>query len=201
MVMHVLRPKPTTSAVNLDKIYTIEEYEALPEDGNVYELLEGKLLMTPPPGGDHAEISTSLPSCLYVYVTSRNLGKVYTNGRLVIERKKDKDTELAPDVAFLAFPAAPDSCPGAVPVPPDFAVEIKSPTDTLAKLKKKTRAYIRAGVKLAWIVIPEKRQVLVYRQETATPLVIIGDETEIDAASVLPDFKIRLKLLFPATRK
>src|SRR5437764_737155 len=110
----------TTRTIDLNRTYTLEEYEALPGDGNIYQLLEGKLIMTTPPGDELGSVANLLGTFLTVYVRANRLGKVWFNSRFVIERKAGaKDTELAPDIAFIAYPNVPPSSSGAVPVPPD----------------------------------------------------------------------------------
>lgn len=47
-------------------------------------------------------------------------------------------------------------------VVPDFVVELLSPSDTLAKTKRKMETWISNGVELGWLVDPYKNQVLVY---------------------------------------
>jgi Uma2 family endonuclease len=44
---------------------------------------------------------------------------------------------------------------------PDFVVELLSPSDTLAKTKRKMETWISNGVELGWLVDPYKKQVLV----------------------------------------
>lgn len=42
------------------KIWTYEDYLALPDDGNRYEIIEGELYVTPAPNTDHQHISGEL---------------------------------------------------------------------------------------------------------------------------------------------
>lgn len=49
-----------TIPIDLKREYTAEEYELLEDDGNRYELIEGKLVMSPAPSKKHAEISDEL---------------------------------------------------------------------------------------------------------------------------------------------
>jgi Uma2 family endonuclease len=48
---------------------------------------------------------------------------------------------------------------------PDFIVELKSPSDRLRTLKSKMEQWIADGAHLAWLLVPEKRTVYVYRPE------------------------------------
>ena len=49
------------------------------------------------------------------------------------------------------------------PLAPDFVIELRSPSDSLAKLKEKMEQWIANGVQLGWLIDPESRSVFVYR--------------------------------------
>jgi Uma2 family endonuclease len=189
-----------SSSKNLNKVdrtrtYSIEEYETLPDDGNIYELLEGKLILRPSGGDEHGSVAANLGTFLTVHVRACMLGKVWSNARFVIERKNNKDTELAPDVGFIAHPDVPPSSPGAVPIPPHLAVEVQSPGDSTTEIKDKVRKYQKAGVKLIWVVQSGKQIVAVYRQGESQPITIqpVG---ELDGENVVPGFKLPVRMLF-----
>jgi Uma2 family endonuclease len=49
------------------------------------------------------------------------------------------------------------------PIVPDFVIELKSPSDSLRKLRAKMQEYVEAGVKLGWLIDPKTRSVEIYR--------------------------------------
>ena len=49
------------------------------------------------------------------------------------------------------------------PLCPDFIIELRSPSDNLAGLELKMKQWIANGVRLAWLVDPERQVVAVYR--------------------------------------
>ena len=49
------------------------------------------------------------------------------------------------------------------PGAPDFAVELRSPSDPLRELQEKMQVWIRNGVQLAWLIDPEQRAATIYR--------------------------------------
>jgi len=64
---------------------------------------------------------------------------------------------------------------------PDFIIELKSPSDRLSSLKAKMEQWIANGVRLGWLIIPERRMVYVYRQgspaeELSGPDFLAGEE-------------------------
>ncbi|MBZ0315483.1 MAG: Uma2 family endonuclease [Anaerolineae bacterium] len=77
---------------------------------------------------------------------------------------------------------------------PNFAVEVKSPSDKLPKLRTKVAYYLSNGTRLVWLVIPDKRLVEVYRPDE--PVLVCGEDDFLDGANVLPGFKVAVKDLF-----
>ena len=45
---------------------------------------------------------------------------------------------------------------------PDFIIELQSETDNIKELKQKMTKWVKNGVKLAWLVIPQSQETLVY---------------------------------------
>ena len=80
---------------------------------------------------------------------------------------------------------------------PDFVAEIRSPSDTLARLQRKMDEYIAAGARLGWLIDPPRRRVIIYRpgREPETrdnPAVLYGED-------VMPGFEFRVgELIFDA---
>jgi Uma2 family endonuclease len=73
----------------------------------------------------------------------------------------------SPDAAWLSWPRwnslSPKERNRFGHVVPDFIVELRSESDNLRELQEKMRMWIANGVELAWLVIPERRAVEVYR--------------------------------------
>ena len=66
------------------------------------------------------------------------------------------------------------------PLCPDFAVEIRSPSDRLQALQRRLREMIRNGTELGWLIDPRRRSVHVYRpgepvQTLLAPGTLSGD--------------------------
>jgi Uma2 family endonuclease len=76
------------------------------------------------------------------------------------------------------------------PGPPDFAIEVKSPSDSLSELQEKCRQYIQNGVSEAWLIDAEHRTVYVY---TVSGTRVLGDITEIAAGGGLQGFVLDLR--------
>lgn len=102
-----------------------------------------------------------------------------------------------PDASFItgARLSADQLNEGHVKIPPDLAVEVVSPHDLFGEVQRKVGEYLRAGVRLVWVVAPEERTVLVHRPDgTASRL---EEEDELSGEAVLPGFSCRVGDLFP----
>jgi Uma2 family endonuclease len=172
-------------------LYTVEEFMALPDDGNRYELVEGELVEMGQPGDKHGRISKRLDKVLTNYVDEKNLGLVYgpTGFRLAPR------TVRAPDLAFVQTERVPPETDGAVEVPPDLAVEVISPNDKWSEIVAKVREYQTAGVGLIWLIDPYTPSVMIYHQNDVLHT-IVGIEAELSGEEVVPGFKIAVNKLF-----
>ncbi len=64
---------------------------------------------------------------------------------------------------------------------PDFVIELRSPTDNLIPIQNKMSEYIENGVKLGWLIDPEKKTVHIYRADGEievfnNPKLVSGEE-------------------------
>lgn len=77
---------------------------------------------------------------------------------------------------------------------PDLAVEVLSPWDETAAVVAKAAEYLRGGVRLLWIIDPEKREATVHREGGEVQAVASGEE--LDGEGVVPGFRCALRDLF-----
>jgi Uma2 family endonuclease len=75
-------------------------------------------------------------------------------------------------------------------ITPDFAAEIRSPSDAIATLRAKMADYLAQGVRLGWLIDPETRTVEIHRpgREPET----LAAPKEISGEDVLPGFTLDL---------
>ena len=102
-----------------------------------------------------------------------------------------------PDVAFISWDRFPDQKrprEAILPVPPDLAVEVLSPSNTKAELSRKLRDYFDAGTRLVWYLDPPTRQMRVYT--SPEECVIVDENGTVDGGDVLPGFSLSLGELF-----
>ncbi|UOQ68261.1 Uma2 family endonuclease [Hymenobacter volaticus] len=78
------------------------------------------------------------------------------------------------------------------PVCPEFVVELKSSSDSTKTLQAKMLDWLRNGVQLAWLVVPETETAYIYRPGQPEPEVVQGFDNELSGEDILPGFRLRL---------
>ena len=86
-----------------------------------------------------------------------------------------------------------------IEVMPGFAIEVLSSDDRPGRIAQKIAQYMRAGIRLLWIVDPETEQVTAWSPD-APPLIATIGRT-LDAAPVLEGFRVDLETLFGRVRE
>jgi Uma2 family endonuclease len=187
-------PVPDVGPVTVDELLT------WPDDGSRYELVEGRLVRMPPTGGEHGGIAGTLIVALGAWVLPRHLGRVLaaeTGFQLA------PGTVLAPDLAYVRAanvpaPQSPDR-QRFWPLAPDLIAEVASPGQTQSELDTKARAWLAAGVRLAWVVWPHTKQVDVWQpdaQGDSRLTVTLAPGDSLDGLDVLPGFTYPVADLF-----
>ena len=98
-----------------------------------------------------------------------------------------------PDIAYFTREQVYQGRDG-IDVIPEFVIEIISETDQLYKIEDKLTEYFKAGVKIVWNIVPNHEIVYVYTSRKN--VTICTDDDICSAASVLPDFEIRVNEMF-----
>ena len=80
-----------------------------------------------------------------------------------------------------------------LPLTPDFALELMSPSDRLETTQAKMREYQDNGVKLGWLINPQSQQVEIYRPATVTE--VVNKPSVLDDA-ILPELAIELDFIW-----
>ena len=102
-----------------------------------------------------------------------------------------------PDVSFVRSGRLPgDVAPeGWVKIPPDLAVEVVSPNDSVEELEEKLDDYRKAGVPLVWVIYPEARKAKVLRLDG--PPGELGEDDELSGEDIIPGFRCPLREILP----
>jgi Uma2 family endonuclease len=175
-------------------LVTAEELLRMPHNGFRYELVKGELRKMVPAGAGHGAIGMNLAGPLSVHVQKNRLGQVFlAETGFVLAR--NPDTVRAPDIALVRserLPAAWDR--GFFEGPPDLAVEVVSPGDTVDEVEEKVEAWLTAGTNAVWVVNPQRRTVAIHHG--AMPIVVLRVGDELDGGDIVPGFRCPLTEIF-----
>ncbi len=166
---------------------TLEEF--LESDLEGFEYIKGELIPMAPPSILHGRICTNLFLPLGLYIRENQLGDIYMDVGFAVG-----DRVLIPDIAFITRANMPESISKVSPVPPDLAVEVVSPSDTLSRIQEKVFAYLEAGTQLVWVLEPRAKTVTVYRSETEITLLTRNDT--LSGEDVVDGFSCQVAELF-----
>ena len=179
----------------VDDVWRLEQQPLNPTDK--YYLIDGELMIKMAPSQMHGDVATRLSAYLFLFVDEHNLGRV--TGEVGYHPPGERRTLLLPDVAFEAMPrAAQPPLTTYVPYMPDLAVEVISPSQTLAQVRRKAEVYLRHGAVLVWLVDPSEKTAEVWRRgdDGAPVSESIAGDGELSGGDILPGFGLPLKRIF-----
>jgi Uma2 family endonuclease len=197
----LLAPWAELAPSYVGRILTAADLAALPDDGWLYELVEGRVVRMPPPKSRHGRLESIIDRALRAYVESHGLGEVYVGetGFDLTLPGESKQTVLGADVAFLRTERVPPEPEGAddeyILGAPDLVVEIASPSQFRPEMGLKAWTWLQRGARLVWVVWPKRRQVDVWTPGQDEPMIVTMGDT-LDGGDVLPDFTYALADLF-----
>ena len=140
---------------------TWEDVERMPEDGNRYESIGGRLYMTPAPATRHQRISKRLQSALMQILEHAGHGEVF-QAPCLVEFPGTGD-RVQPDLLFVSNERRGIITEKRMLGAPDLVVEILSPSTAHRDRGIKLDLYARSGVSQYWIVDPDQDAVDVWR--------------------------------------
>lgn len=177
------------------KFMSADELLALPPDGQRHELVKGELRTMAPSSFEHGDVTVNLTLPLAQYVKVKKLGTVVgaETGFMIA---RNPDTVRAPDIAFVRANRVPakDLQRKFFPGPPDLAVEVLSPSDTLFEVEEKVEDWLAAGTLAVWVVNPRKRTITVYAV-SAQPRTVSESEI-LRGEELIPGFEFPVKDIF-----
>jgi Uma2 family endonuclease len=171
---------------------TIQEFERMAIDGR-WELIDGEPIELSPAAGRSGWISGNVYRLLASHVRQSQLGWAFPpeTGFVLFE---DRQTVRSPDAAVVLGDRLAELPDSFVPMAPDLAVEVLSPSDRMADALAKVAMYLQAGTPLVWLVNPATRTVVVFRSETDP--VTLGESDTLDGGDVLPGFSVPVAEIF-----
>ncbi len=138
--------------------WTVDMLDALEDDGQRYELIDGELFVTPSPIDIHQMVVGELYALLREYLKGMGIGKQMVSPSDV--RRGDRTrNRVQPDVFVVRL--ADGRRP---PYPYDLsdlvlAVEVSSPSSRRLDYHVKREVYLRSGVATYWVIDADARTV------------------------------------------
>jgi Uma2 family endonuclease len=128
-------------------LYTVDDLEHFPDDGNRYELLDGVLLVTPQAAAVHQVVANRIQFELTASLQKRGLAHVVGPGAVV----RMPRTQLQPDI--LVYPARFSPTTDWRKITEHWlAVEILSRSSRVYDRDFKRDAYFALGLQQVWLV-------------------------------------------------
>lgn len=180
------------SMVTTTKLWTVADFERLPDDDYRYALIRGVLHRMPPTMPKHGRVTGTTNRLLGNFIKEHGLGELYDPSGFVLEN--DPDVLLGPDLAFVRADRVPVNEDEYPRLAPDLVVEIISPSETGPSVEEKTELYLPAGVRLVWALDPRRRTLRVRRPDGTDRL--LGEGDVVDDEDVLPGFRLPVARLF-----
>jgi len=174
------------------KPVTIDDMYHMPKDGRKYELVDGKVVVSPA-GVLHGEIALKIAHIIATFLDDHPIGKVYgDNVGLVLPTGNLR----SPDAFFVRTEKLPD---GKSPstfgeLVPDLEVEVLSPGDRPRYVANKIGEFLECGVPLVWVVDPKAQTVTAYQSLSSIQQFNTNDS--ISAEPILPGFTCLVSRFF-----
>ncbi|GAB3636246.1 Uma2 family endonuclease [Hymenobacter arcticus] len=153
------------------------------------------IIAMPPAGSESSRKSGEIYGQLWLWNRQHQLGYVYESSAGFV---LPDGSIRSPDAAWLsraAFDGLSEAQrQGFPPVCPEFVVEVRSPSDGLAALRRKMEIYLTNGLQLGFLLDPTNEKATIYRLDQA-PEEFVDFECELSAEPVLPGFTLDLRPL------
>ena len=175
---------------------TQEQFEALSaanRDLKLERTATGELIVNPPTGGETGYRNSKISYFLVKWVEEQGGSGIPFDSSTGFRLPNGADR--SPDVSWIERERweslTPQQQKGFVPLCPDFALELRSESDSLPKLQAKMREYIDNGTRLGWLIDPQNRRVEIYRP--GRDVEVLENPRNLFGEDVLPEFTLDLR--------
>ena len=187
----------TAYTINLDPIVklTREQFYELCAANPELKLernANGELVIMSPTGGETGTWNSDITIDLGIWNRQTATGKTFDSSTgFSLPRGSDR----SPDAAWIPIEKwnalTPSQRKKFLPLCPDFAIDLLSPTDSWIKGLAKMQEYQDNGCRLGWLIDPESKRVAIYR--LGQPIEILEAPTSLSGEDVLLGFVLNLE--------
>ncbi|MGD9892100.1 MAG: Uma2 family endonuclease [Dehalococcoidia bacterium] len=176
---------------------TLDEFLALPEEEPALEFEDGMVTQKVSPKGRHSRLQTWAVGQFNIRIEPNKLGLAFTELRATFA-----NMSRVPDVSVYRWDRIPRDVNGDVAddftEPPDIAIEIVSPGQSVNRLIRRCLTFVDAGVLVAVLIDPTDRSVVVVRPGVEPIGLATGDT--LDLSDIIPDLRLDVAALFESLR-
>jgi Uma2 family endonuclease len=156
---------------------------------------KGELIVMPPTGGETGHWNSQINGELYLWNRQAEQGKSFDSSTgFSLPGGGDR----SPDASWIPLEKwqtlTPEERQGFLPLCPDFAVELLSPSDSWKQGQQKMDEYMQNGCRLGWLIDPKHKRVAIYRQHKEVE--IIENPTTLSGEDVLPGFILNIQAIW-----
>jgi len=177
---------------------TLQQFLALPEEEPALEYDCGEVTQKVSPKGRHSALQLDTASLIDRRIRRRKHGRAFTELRASFA-----NMSRMPDIAVYRWERIPVDVDGNIVddffEPPDVAVEIISPGQSVNRLIPRCLTFLRAGVKATDLIDPPDRSIVVMRQDERA--VILREGEQLDLSDVIPELRLDVKAVFAALKR
>ncbi len=173
---------------------SLQEFLALPQSSERYELVDGKLVAKMNPTTPHSRVQKRLLRLIDDWCDKTDIGEVNPEWAVALVRR-GVDWSPVPDLTYISSDQVPPDwdgegvCPGI----PLLVVEILSPGQSFGQMTQKATDYLLAGIDRVWVVDTTAQSITVFQRDSL-PQTFWSDGTIEDP--LLPDFVLPVSRLF-----
>ena len=161
-------------------------------DKRIERTKTGKIIIMEPIGSDTGSFNSEVNLEVAIWNRETHSGRTFDSSTgFTLPNTAIK----SPDVSWIArqrWEALPKALRKKfAPITPDFIIEIRSETDSLAKTKEKMEEYMLNGCRLAWLIDRIEERTYIYRADGSRDVVVSFDKT-LSGEDVLVGFTLRI---------
>jgi Uma2 family endonuclease len=181
----------------IERTYTPEEFENMPEFNERYELIKGRLVKKPMVGDEHGTIKRYIMKQYDRFDFDEKVGKLWSE----VTFEVGMGWMPIPDLGYVVAERVPPVSKKSIKLVPDLVVEIQSPSDLRSKTErdsaaKKLKDWQDVKVKIIWSINPDKKIVEVYHLGQDAPVDVLTVNDILSGENIIPGFTLAVKDLF-----
>jgi Uma2 family endonuclease len=183
-----------TPVINLtdDQLFDLCQ---LNRDWRIEYTAQGELIVMPPTGAETGSQNSEITFQVQLWTRGDQTGVAFDSSTGF---KLPNGATRSPDAAWVRRSRLTgltrEQKQKFLPLCPDFAIELRSPTDNLRAVLNKMQEYLDNGAQLGWLLDPLTRRVHVYLPQR--PPEILEAPSSVSADPVLPGFVLDLRKIW-----